>query len=146
MFSSRGKTASVRGGWGLLLALAVSGCGRGGQVSGTVTYRDQPLPDGTVMLLASDGRVYDGQIQSDGAFRIAAVPAGVAKVRVTSMTPAGQAEKEGPGREEGRSKQRVLVKGAARSRIPPQYGDFERSGLTVTVEKGKTATLELSLK
>jgi hypothetical protein len=145
MFGSRGKTAAVRGGWGLLLALAVSGCGRGGQVSGTVSYRDQPLPDGTVMLLASDGRVYDGQIQSDGTFRIAAVPAGPAKVRVTSMT-AGQAEKEGSGKEEGRGKQRALVKGGGRSRIPPQYGDFERSGLTVTVEKGKTATLELSLK
>ena len=36
----------------MLVALACAGCGRVGQVAGKVSYRDKPLPDGTVMLLA----------------------------------------------------------------------------------------------
>jgi hypothetical protein len=139
-------TAAVRGGWGLLLALALTGCGRVGQVSGKVSYRDQPVPDGTVMLLASDGRVYDGQIQADSTFAIAAVPAGVAKVSVTSMTLAGQAEKTGLGQKDTRGSRHMAATGLARSRLPMKYSDFDQSGLTVTVEKGQTATLDLRLK
>jgi hypothetical protein len=148
VFEVSGKTAAaaVRSVPWLLLTLAVIGCGRTGQVSGKASYRDQPLPAGTVMLLASDGRVYDGQIQPDGTFQISRVPVGTAKVSVTSMTAPGQGEKSSDGRDEGRAKRRTVNKGAARSRIPTKYRDFDQSGLTVTVEKGATVALELKLK
>jgi hypothetical protein len=130
----------------LLLVLASAGCGRVGQVSGKVCYRDQPLPAGTVLLLASDGQAYDGPIQADGTFVIHNVPVGTAKVAVTSMTPAGEGEKTSGGKEDGRAKRRTLVKSGAHSRIPPKYSDFNQSGLTVTVEKGDTTRLDLNLK
>jgi hypothetical protein len=130
----------------LLVALAAAGCGRTGKVAGKVLYHDKPLPDGTIMLLASDGRAYDGPIQPDGAFRVPDVPAGVAKVCVTSMTLLDQKEKSGRVQEDVRAKRRVAAKGVARSRIPAKYSDFDRSGLTVTVEHGTTAMLELNLK
>ena len=128
----------------LLVALFCAGCGRVGQVAGKVSYRDKPLPDGTVLLLASDGQAYDGQIQPDGTFVIHNVPAGAARVAVTSMT-AGDADKSG-GKGDERAKQRNIAKGGARSRIPTKYSDFNQSGLTVTVEKGTTAELNLNLK
>jgi hypothetical protein len=135
--------------WGvawLLVVLTCGGCNRVGQVAGKVTYRDQPVPDGTVMLLASDGRAYDGQIQSDGTFFIPNVPAGTAKVSVTSMAAAGEVDKSGGGKGDARAKQRNLAKGGARSRIPIQYSDLNQSGLNVTVEKDVTAQLDLKLK
>ena len=130
----------------LLVALACAGCGRVGQVAGKVTYRDQPVPDGTVMLLASDGQPYDGKIQPDGTFLIRDVPSGTAKVSVTSLTAAGEVDKTGNSKGDGRAKQRSIAKGGPRSRIPSKYGDFTQSGLTVTVEKGATAQLDLNLK
>jgi hypothetical protein len=147
MFGTVRKTAiAARGVPWLLLALAAAGCGRTGQVAGKVSYRGQPLPDGTVMLLASDGRAYDGPIQSDGAFQLPNVPAGVAKVCITSMALPGPGEKTGRLPEDGRAKRRIADKGVARSRIPTKYSDFDQSGLTVTVEKGATARLDLNLK
>jgi hypothetical protein len=129
----------------LLVALACAGCGRVGQVAGKVSYRDKPLPDGTVMLLASDGQAYDGPIQSDGTFVIRDVPAGTARVAVTSMNAASDADKSG-GKGDERAKQRNIAKGGARSRIPTKYSDFNQSGLTVTVQRGATVQLDLNLK
>jgi hypothetical protein len=141
------KTAiAARGVPWLLLAMAAAGCSRTGQVTGKVCYRGQPLPDGTVMILASDGRTYDGPIQSDGAFLLPNVPAGAAKVCVTSMALLGQGEKTGRLQEDRRANRRMAAQGVARSRIPTKYSDFDHSGLTVTVEKGTTAMLELNLK
>jgi hypothetical protein len=129
----------------LLVALICAGCGRVGQVAGKVSYREKPLPDGTVLLLAGDGQAYDGQIQPDGTFVIRHVPTGTARVAVTSMTAASEADKSG-GKGDERAKQRNIAKGGARSRIPTKYSDFNQSGLTVTVEKGATAQLDLNLK
>lgn len=128
----------------LLVVLLCAGCGRVGQVAGKVTYRDKPVPDGTVMLVASDGRPYDGKIQEDGSFLIRDVPAGTAKVSVTSMATSDTASSGDKG--DARAKQRNISKGGARSRIPLKYSDFNQSGLTVTVEKGATAELKLDLK
>jgi hypothetical protein len=116
-----------------------------GQVAGKVSYRDQPVPDGTVMLLASDGQPYDGKIQPDGTFLIRDVPVGTAKVSVTSVIAPSEADKTDNSKADARAKQRTIAKGS-RSRIPSKYGDFTKSGLTVTVEKGATAPLDLNLK
>jgi hypothetical protein len=130
----------------LLVILACAGCGRVGQVAGKVTYRDKPVPDGTVMLLAGNGQAYDGKIQPDGTFLIRDVPVGTAKVSVTSMASTGEVDKTGNSKGDARAKQQSMTKGEPRSRIPSKYGDFAKSGLTVTVEKGATAQLDLNLK
>src|SRR5690242_15554338 len=115
MFRTRWtKTSLVRLVPWLLAALACAGCGRVGQVAGKVSYREKPLPDGTVMLLASDGRPYDGKIEPDGSFLIRDVPAGTAKVAVTSMSAAGEIDTSGNGKGDARAKQRSITKGAPR--------------------------------
>lgn len=145
MFVQTARAAVLRGAPWLLLLLASAGCSRVGQVSGKASYRGQLLPAGTVMLLASDGRPYDGQIQADGTFVIRDVPLGAAKVSVTSRVPAGEEKRTRGGKEANWAKQRTIAKGG-RSRIPAKYSDFEESGLTVTVEKGDINRLDLNLK
>jgi hypothetical protein len=138
-------TASARFTPLLFLALAISGCCRASRVSGRVSYRGQPLPEGTVMLLAGDGRVYDGSIQSDGTFMLSDVPAGVAKVCVTSMTQVRD-QKTDSTPNDPRTKRRTIAKSVVHSRIPTKYGAFDQSGLTVTVQKGAVSMLDLDLK
>ncbi len=139
------RVAALKGAPWLLLVLASAGCSRVGQVSGKASYRGRPLPAGTVMLLASDGQPYDGPIQTDGTFVIRDVPIGTAKVSVTSIVPAGEEKRTRGGKEASQAKQRTIAKGG-RSRIPSKYSDFEKSGLTVTVEKGDKNRLDLDLQ
>jgi hypothetical protein len=158
----QGGVARAAGGVLLLLLPAAAGCGPGvGEVSGKVTYKGQALPDGTVTLLASDGRPYEGKIQADGSFTIQGVPVGPARVTVTSVAAAtgkGKAAGKGEDARKGERVGRVAGppepepgkeggQGAAStgSRIPLAYGDFSKSGLTVQVER-PSARLDLDLK
>jgi hypothetical protein len=52
---------------------ALGGCGgrfEMGQVSGRVTYRGQPLPEGTVMFVPEVGLGAAGGIRPDGTYRV----------------------------------------------------------------------------
>ena len=69
-----------------LLALATVGCGTG-DVSGKVTYKDKPVPFGTVLFEASDGTIKQGNIGSDGGYSIRGVTTGTARVAVNSPNP-----------------------------------------------------------
>jgi hypothetical protein len=139
---------AVRGMTLLLLPLASAGCGSNvGDISGKVTYLKKELPAGTVMVMASDGKPYSAQIQPDGMFTIKGVPVGAGKVSVTSVeAPAPAAKTSKPGERVGRLPTADVATGAEpKSRIPEYYGDFNQSGLTVTVQSGLTP-LNLDLK
>jgi hypothetical protein len=130
---------------GLLVVLTAAGCGgRTGRVSGTVSYRSRLLPGGTILLLASDGRAYDGPIGSDGRFAISDVPAGEARVSVTSLTTGEERKRPGEHYREAMTPRRTDHSANSSSRLPTRYGDLGQSGLTVKVQ-GDT-TLELDLK
>jgi hypothetical protein len=122
-----------------LLVVAGIGCGKCGQVSGTVSYDGKPLPEGTVLLLASDGQAYHGKIGPDGHFTIPEVPRGEARVAVTSL--ADVPHSGGPVGGGGFS--RVGQQAPMQSRIPMQYGDLTQSGLTATVTVNTTLDLDL---
>jgi hypothetical protein len=125
------------------LALVALGCGPGiGDVAGTVTYKDKPLPDGTVKIRGRDGIPRDGVIQPGGAFLVKNVPAGPAQVLVTSYDPkmadftkAVAAVKDSAGR----ARVAFPAEGieASFSRIPLRYGDFGKSGLQLNVVRGE---------
>lgn len=113
--------------------LALAGCGGGiGDLSGTVTYNDQPLRVGTVTVAASDGSVKNGPIQDDGTYSIPGIPSGEAKVAVNSPDPrtlkVAQRKKNEPPPPPDTSKW-VQISG--------KYADYKNSGLTTTVKSGK---------
>jgi hypothetical protein len=130
-------------GWSILIGLLVltgAGCGERGRVSGTVSYRGRPLPDGTVLLLASDRRSYHGQIGPDGRFAIPEVPSGEAHVAVTSLVEGARSN----GRAGGAGHGRVGPQAPRVSRIPIGYSDLAQSALRATIT-GDT-DLDLDLK
>jgi hypothetical protein len=70
----------------LVGALLLSvGCGfleNAGTISGTVRYKGQPLPEGSVSFVSDNGRVLTGAIDKAGRYLVAHVPVGAAKVTV----------------------------------------------------------------
>src|SRR5262249_17301161 len=143
----------------------LAGCGSGfGDVTGKVTYKSRPLASGTVMILASDGRPYDGAIDATGSYAIRKVPTGPARIAVTSLHPmapvASVAHRESKnGKEAKKSETRLVAledpKGASAksmatmksavtpanpstSAIPTRYGSFAASPLTVTIAPGRS--------
>jgi len=103
-------------------------------VSGTVTYKDQPLPTGMIVFYPENGRsaageIVDGEITNvttyepgDGA------PVGPVKITVTSI----QVDGEG-------------TQAKTKSLIPQKYADPSKSGLTATVNAGEKNVVDLNL-
>jgi hypothetical protein len=130
------------GAWSIALGLLVVagvGCGERTKVSGTVSYLGRPLPDGTVLLLASDGQAYQGQIGPDGHFAIPEVPRGEARVTVTSLV---EGPRNGGSASDG-GRGRVGLQAPTYSRIPMRYSDLAQSGLTTTVTDDTALDLDL---
>jgi hypothetical protein len=126
-----------------VLALSISaGCGGPGvekpplaPVTGTVTFKGQPLPTGEVVFQPAEGRpahgvIENGQISSvqtyepgDGA------PVGDLKVAIFA-TESDSSDPSGMG---------------VKSLIPEKYNDATKSGLTAKVEAGQDNNVELKL-
>src|SRR5205814_6625446 len=56
-----------------LVALAATGCGGRGDVSGKVTYKGKPLVGGTVQFEACDNVLKQGNINGDGTYSLRGV-------------------------------------------------------------------------
>jgi hypothetical protein len=70
---------------GLFLGLAagVVGCSQSGalsKVTGTVTYKGQPVKAGQITLAYEQGGKYEAALQPDGTYQFMSVPVGTAKV------------------------------------------------------------------
>ena len=126
-----------------LLALAATGCGGHGDVSGKVTYKGKALVWGTVQFEGSDKMVKQDNINSDGTYSISGVATGEAKAAVSSINPKSsdfqvrQAEGRPP------PKPRPEVKGWFP--IPAEYQDLSKPRLTYTVKSGQN-TIDIELK
>jgi hypothetical protein len=108
-------------------------------VSGTVTFEGQPLPSGTVLFHAADGRVEHALIAEGGRYAITSTSLGPARITVRShptapagmpfsgTPPAAEAERTRPTPEQHDGKYLV---------IPLRYLDPETSGLTYTMRDG----------
>jgi hypothetical protein len=126
----------------LLLAAAATGCGKQPcAITGKVSYRNAPLPGGTIQFLGSDGIPCGAPIGPDGSYTIR-VPEGDARVIVLCRNeprlgplPPQAAATHPPGRPipglglQGQPAGKVPT-------IPPRYADWDASGLTATVEPG----------
>jgi hypothetical protein len=128
---------SVLGGC-FALALLTMGCGSGGgapgvsrSVSGTVTFKDKPLPGGEVTFFGGkDGKEASsaGLIDEEGKYTLTNPPVGDVKIVVHGPTPSSDA-----------SKPKKPVE------IPKHYSDRNQSGLSykVTEEAKQTHNIEL---
>jgi hypothetical protein len=124
-----------------LAVLAVlAGCGGGpGTLSGKVLFRNKPVVYGTVMVVGADGITRSGNIEPDGTYTVADVPAGPVKIGVVSPEPPDP--KKAARRDDRTHHGSAALPPIDRSRwfrIPDKYGDLEHSGLTATVRSGAT--------
>lgn len=111
------------------------GCGdsvpRGGaEVSGSVTYNGEPLPDGSVVFYkgpetAGVGAISGGQYAVRKSANSAGMEPGTYQVVIESWEVEPNSVTE-----EGE----IIVQG--KTRIPESYGDVTKSGLTATVDPG----------
>jgi hypothetical protein len=122
-----------------LLCASIAGCGPGqGEVSGTVHYNGKPLPFGTIQFLGSDGVPRAAKIESDGTFSVQ-VPAGDARV-IVSCVDEDRLNRFTAQQVAGNRGRAAPPPGPAGnfSLIPLRYSDWNGSGLTVRVGRGKT--------
>jgi hypothetical protein len=144
-----------------VVLLALVGCSSElptGDVSGTVSFKGQPIPLGRITFLADDGREAFGGI-TDGQYSVPNAPTGPVRIGISSIvtlaTPIASAQ---PGRSQAaRRSMRGLApvgkdsdpsgKTASKPglKIPDKYGSPKNSGLTFQVEKG-TQTHDIDLK
>ncbi|MBW3596598.1 MAG: carboxypeptidase-like regulatory domain-containing protein [Planctomycetes bacterium] len=122
------------------LGVSLVGCGGGnlGQVEGTVTLDDQPLPDATVIFQPeAGGSPSRGKTDASGYYQLSfsrdemgAVP-GTHTVRISTGGVVGSEE-------EGEEGEPVVVP----EKVPAKYND--QSELTASVEKGSN-TIDFDL-
>jgi hypothetical protein len=125
----------------VLLLAACAGCGGVGNVSGKVYLNDVPVPDGEVVFQQGNKNI-SASIKQDGSYEAAGVPSGTCKVAVLNPVKdvPGPPTKKGPKTDDNPKN-----KAAAAFKIPPQYANPEKSGLTVTVSKGETTPYDIKL-
>jgi hypothetical protein len=109
------------------LTVAWAGCGGASKatVSGTVTYKGEPLPAGMIAFLGKDNQVASGSIESNGHYSVRGVPVGPVKISI-SPPPTPLQDSPPP---EGMPTVKTFS-------IPDNYKDPETSGLTLTVKPG----------
>jgi len=134
---------------GLLL---LTGCGPSivkGVVSGTVTYKGQPVNGATLFLYPTttgQGSEMTIPVDQEGAFRASDVPAGDYKVVVQPSKGNSGPKTKGMTKEQlAQMKDQIdSLKSAATIKIPEKYTKQEKSDLKMTVGAGEqTVPLEL---
>jgi hypothetical protein len=140
-------TAGFRGLTGLLVVLALGPVGCGGpftgEVSGTVKYKEKPLPGGIVTVLHPDGRTGQAQVQEDGTYSIPNAPGGSVKVTVNTMKPIpslpGFVHLPGAGKGE------PIYPAGKYVPIPGKYATRDSTPLSLEVKRGsQTFDIELT--
>jgi hypothetical protein len=122
----------------LLAAAALAGCNANKRltITGTVTYKGQPLPSGVVRFYSGADRMSMATVQPDGSFAVTDVPPGAVKVTVEPDPQASKHRSMGGGANEPAPKPVP---------IPPKYADPTTSGLEYTISSG-TNKLEVKLE
>lgn len=125
-----------------LVVVVLIGCGsNSGSVTGKVTYKDKPLPGGTVTFVTADKKVSTAVIGSDGTYTINKVTAGPVKIAVYPLAPPQpmmEGTKMNPGAMGAPAPEAPPAATDSKSvKLPQQYQDPEKSGLTYTVKSGK---------
>ncbi|HZV03962.1 MAG TPA: carboxypeptidase-like regulatory domain-containing protein [Gemmataceae bacterium] len=116
------------------LLLLSSGCGffeNAGTITGTVRYKGEPLPEGSVSFVNDKGKVVTATIDQSGRYAASHVPTGSAKVTVQVVRA------DGPPPVSFGATPKSVQGTAAVFKIPSRYGVPATSGLKWEVAKGK---------
>lgn len=132
--------------WLIVVCSLLVGCGKEGgpatyPVTGTVTYRGNPLPLGTVMFVPAKGPPSrPAAIGEDGKYQLEAV-AGEHRVQVIAVpsTPKGTEPTTQGGKESGGVSN-------VQSLIPVKYNRFHTSGVKVEVKSDGPNQIDIQLK
>jgi hypothetical protein len=160
---------AFRIGFVVCLAAALLGCSRSGKrasVTGTISYKGQPVKAGTVYFLYEQGGQYQSDLKPDGSYQLMDVPTGNVKVLVETETfnpeqkPLSYQQQQrskgygkglseydalmgkGPGGKKdaaataGLSKDRKEALAKVYVKIPQKYASEKTTPLTYTVERG----------
>jgi hypothetical protein len=130
-------------------AIVIPGCAKQtGTVSGSVTYKGQPLKGGVVAFIPAAGASVPADIAEDGTYTAEDVPVGEVTVTVdtSSLKPpagfrgGGPPQYEPPANAPAGTKYKPPDLGGNAKRyveIPDKYLDPQESGLKTTVKHGK---------
>jgi hypothetical protein len=103
-----------------------------------VIYKNKPIPSGSVVFVASDGKRHTCVIRADKTYQFTDLPLGLARIEVVTHALVPQAFQASSGRKIPPSTSDA-GEGPPRSVrviIPPKYGSVETSGLTYDVQAG----------
>jgi hypothetical protein len=141
----------------LVLATVLVGCGphrsRIGVISGTITYRGQPVNDAELRLYPMGGDFHDTLtigVGRDGTFRIADLPLGDYKIAVQGTEGGMQGDPAAlknapPERRAEMEKKLAEMNTPPTIPFPNKYKDPKTSNLSCTITD-KDQTLDLELK
>jgi hypothetical protein len=119
----------------LILALLV-GCGKAsGTITGTVTFKGEPVQNGTIAAMSKSGQVVSSSIK-DGTFKLDEVPLGESRVAIQSSPPPPpfrSPPKPGEPTPPPPPTPPPFVP------LPERYTKVETSGLTIDVKAGSQA-------
>jgi len=141
---------------GLILCVSgLAGCSFGpkqGTVSGKITYKGEPLGNGTVVFIGADNNGGSSQIGPDGTYKISNMPVGAMKITVETK-PVGPSTTGIPGIRESDLGKMPNVEPMRPTKntpnryvkIPDRYKLPSESGLTYEVVPGEQ-THDIDLK
>jgi hypothetical protein len=144
----------------LVCLLACAGCGHSdrtavAQVTGTASYKGQPIASGTIIFEVpgarpANGKIVDGKITEVMTYEPKdGVPVGQARIAVFATGASSSSPSATPGgapRDPGAPivVDKNYMGGGAKSLIPKKYNNPATSGLTAEIKKGQnTVTLDL---
>jgi hypothetical protein len=130
----------------LLLGLtALSGCAKStGDVSGTVTFKGQPVTAGGITFYGAGGWAGSSNISPEGAYRIDKVPVGEVKVAVVSSQPKAGKPSSKATPEHPKAAGEAKAPAGKPVALPPKYKDPEQSGLSYDIKAG-AQTIDIPL-
>jgi hypothetical protein len=115
------------------------------RIKGTVTYKGDPLPAGTVMFHTTDMGSYPAVLSPDGTYTIRDVPKGKVVVTIETESANPKTKKADYGGKGGKDyAERLAAEKGAAERMPPpkyvkiprKYADREQSPLNFEARAG----------
>jgi hypothetical protein len=123
----------------ILLAATLPGCGGGrptATVTGTVSYKGELVPSGTVAFFGSSNQVASAPIAPDGTYTATEVPLGQVKVTVNTPRPAAELKKAAKQTKRRFGKGVEFPESVDSVSVPDKYGNPAKSPLGLTVKEG----------